>query len=81
MNNNNEGIKLFKFISHVMIMTTLKLSKNSFISRQCDLNMIKVIFSVNLEQNKFQMSFYHSGILGYTLPVLIWKKANVNSWK
>lgn len=42
--------------------------------------MTKVIFSVNLDQNKFQMSFsIVPGILGYTLPVLIWKEDNVNS--
>lgn len=42
--------------------------------------MTKVIFSVNLEQNKFQMSLsIIPGILRYTLPVLIWKEANVNS--
>ena len=42
--------------------------------------MTKVIFSVNLEPNKFQMNLsIIPGILGYTLPVLIWKEANVNS--
>ena len=42
--------------------------------------MTKVIFSVNLEPNKFQMSLsIIPGILGYALPVLIWKEANVNS--
>ena len=42
--------------------------------------MTKLILSVNLDQNKSQMSFsIIPGILGYTLPVLIWKEDNVNS--